>query len=62
MRSLNTVSFITPKSFGVDLNLREWRVGKRGNNKKRAACFYTAVGFPNLELTFLGCEKQTDLK
>jgi hypothetical protein len=29
MRSLKTVSFMTPKSFGVDLNLREWRVGEK---------------------------------
>jgi hypothetical protein len=29
MWSLKTVSFMAPKSFGVDLNLWEWRVGEK---------------------------------
>jgi hypothetical protein len=29
MQSLKTVCFMAPKSFGVDLNLREWQVGEK---------------------------------
>ncbi len=45
-----TVSFMTPKSFGVDPNLRKWRVGEK-NSGRRWLCYCLAVAVANKATT-----------